>query len=153
MNGRLLLWAALCCQGLLGCSGKPAPPRPDLPEARLVPVLADLHLAEALLTDHADKRLRDSLMTVYTRQILTLHGVQAQDVEQSLDAYFADPQALQSLYAQVEMRLEQQALSAPTQPDRPGIDERPPAEDTLRQDTAKKKFDPLVPATWGVKVD
>lgn len=74
---------------------------PILSEDKIKLILRDIHLAEALLTEVADRRSKDSLARMYYGQIFKLHDVDQDEFDQSMHAYFTDPPALDSLYQEV----------------------------------------------------
>lgn len=81
---------------------KPIPvEKPLLNEDELIPILKDIHVAEALLTETIDRRAKDSLARLYYGQIFRLHGIDSSIFNQSMHAYFTDPSALDSLYQAV----------------------------------------------------
>lgn len=79
---------------------------PVLSEEKLRLILKDIHLAESLLTEEVDRRIKDSLARVYYHQIFRLHEVDPEDFDQSMHAYFTDPWALDSLYRDVMKELD-----------------------------------------------
>ena len=74
---------------------------PLLSEEELVPVLKDIHLAEAMLTEVMNKQDKDSLARLYYAQIFALHKVDTAQFDQTMNAYMANPPALDSLYEAV----------------------------------------------------
>ncbi|CAA6801650.1 MAG: Unknown protein [uncultured Aureispira sp.] len=72
-----------------------------LSEEELIPILKDIHIAEALLTETVDRRKKDSLARFYYGQIFELHQVDSATFNKSMHAYFTDPPALDSLYQEV----------------------------------------------------
>ena len=95
--------AALLFCALTGCSDEPQPLQ--VPEERLVGVLADLHIAEAALQALRGKT-KNSMATVYYDQIYTLHDVDSAEVHQSLEQLREDPQRMKALYDRVMERVE-----------------------------------------------
>lgn len=72
-----------------------------LSEEELIPILKDIHIAEALLTETVDRREKDSLARFYYGQIFELHQVDSIVFNKSMHAYFTNPVALDSLYQAV----------------------------------------------------
>ena len=78
---------------------------PKLSVKQLLPVLADVHIAENLVRD---KRLeRDSTVTVYDiayyyEQICAMHQVDIKDLKYAIEYYTARPKQLEKLYEEVE---------------------------------------------------
>ncbi len=81
--------------------------KPLISEQKLTEVLKDIHVAEALLTETNDRRTKDSLARIYYAQIFRLHDISREDFDQSMNAYFTDPAALDSLYQKVILHLSQ----------------------------------------------
>jgi hypothetical protein len=79
--------------------------KPLISEEKLTEVLKDIHVAEALLTETNDRRIKDSLARIYYAQIFRLHEISPEDFDQSMNAYFTDPAALDSLYQKVILNL------------------------------------------------
>ena len=73
----------------------------QLSDEELIPILKDIHIAEALLKETVDRRKKDSLARFYYGQIFELHQVDSLVFNQSMEAYFTDPVALDSLYQRV----------------------------------------------------
>lgn len=93
--------AALVVILFTGCF-KPIPiEKPLLSDEELIPILKDIHIAEALLTETVDRRKKDSLARLYYGQIFELHQVDTAAFNQSMHAYFSNPAALDSLYQEV----------------------------------------------------
>ena len=72
-----------------------------LSDEELIPILKDIHIAEALLTETVDRRVKDSLARFYYGQIFELHQVDSIVFNKSMHAYFTNPAALDSLYQSV----------------------------------------------------
>ena len=79
----------------------------------MVAVLKDIHVAEAMLTETGDRRKKDSLARIYYPQIFRIHEVSPEDFDQSMNAYFTDPVALDSLYEAVIKRLADEKAAIP----------------------------------------
>lgn len=72
-----------------------------LSEEKIIAILKDVHVAEAMLTETADRRAKDSLARTFYPQIFRLHNVSPKDFDQTMNALFTDPAALDSIYAKV----------------------------------------------------
>lgn len=72
-----------------------------LSDDELIPILKDIHVAEALLTEIVDRREKDSLARLYYGEIFRIHKVDTAVFNQSMHAYFTNPPALDSLYQAV----------------------------------------------------
>ena len=75
--------------------------KPILSEQEMIPLLKEIHLAEALLTEITDKKLKDSVSRYYYQHIFENSSVSETDFEQSMHAYFTQANALDSLYQKV----------------------------------------------------
>lgn len=117
--------AALFC----GCY-RPIPTEtPIIPREQMIPVLKDIHLAEALLVEIQDNRAKDSIARLYYAQIYAIHRIDPLDFEQSYNAYVGDPHALDSLYRDVIQALDTERNKLKTQseqgtPEMDPVDER-----------------------------
>lgn len=89
-----------------GCYRQTPVKKTILSPEEMAPILKDIHLAEAWLIEARDRREKDSLARFYYAQIFALHRVDSAVFGQSLDAYFTDPHALDSLYRDVIQLLE-----------------------------------------------
>lgn len=93
--------AALVVILFSGCY-KPIPvEKPLLSDEELIPILKDIHVAEALLTETVDRRAKDSFARLYYGQIFELHAIDSSVFNQSMNAYFTNPSGLDSLYQKV----------------------------------------------------
>jgi hypothetical protein len=75
--------------------------KPILSEQEMIPLLKEIHLAEALLTEITDKKIKDSVSRYYYQHIFENSSVSETDFEQSMQAYFTQANALDSLYQKV----------------------------------------------------
>ena len=75
----------------------------------------EIHLAEALLTEIVDKQQKDSMAHYYYQHILQQHNISKDDFDQSMNAYFSNPQALDSMYQKIIQAIsdEKKQLDAP----------------------------------------
>ena len=85
----------------------------DLPlsirEEALIPILADVHLAEAAL-QNTYGAVKDSLSGLYYEQIFTIHGVSQADFEQTMSILREDPLRMERIYGRVlELLTEEEA--------------------------------------------
>ena len=91
---------------------KPIPvEKPILSEDKIKEVLKDVHVAEALLTETSDRRKKDSLARIYYGQILRIHNISPEDFDQSMNAYFTNPGALDSLYQKIILDISKEKAS------------------------------------------
>lgn len=90
---------------------------PLMSQEELVPVLRDIHLAEAMLTEIMNKQEKDSLARLYYAQVFTMHQVDTAVFDQTMNAYMTDPPALDSLYDAVIQALnEDKKVATENQP-------------------------------------
>lgn len=75
--------------------------KPLLPHEQMVPIVKDVHLAESMLVEVADLWVKDSLARLYYHQIFAIHRIDSNQFEQSMNAYYGNPYALDSLYRDV----------------------------------------------------
>jgi hypothetical protein len=100
MRKSLLVLGILC---LLGACRKP---ETHLPPDRMIPILADLHLADAysnMIRDstHPNAEKNYDSLAVWTNQIFAKHKITAKEFTKSLDWYRNRPVELDSLFAAV----------------------------------------------------
>ncbi|MFK7799851.1 MAG: DUF4296 domain-containing protein [Aureispira sp.] len=81
---------------------------PLMSKEELIPVLKDIHLAEALLTEIMNKQEKDSLARLYYAQIFEMHQVDSALFDQSMNAVMTNPIVLDSLYDGVIQALSQE---------------------------------------------
>lgn len=93
--------AAAAVALLFACYSEIPAQKAILSEEQLLPVLKEIHLAEALLTEIVDKQQKDSMSHYYYQHILQQHNISKEDFDQSMNAYFSNPQALDSLYQKI----------------------------------------------------
>lgn len=98
---RIARWALLPL--LLGaCAPDPGPPRPDdlLTPAEMVPLLADLHVAEARAQHSA--RAADTIQALYLAQEKTIYwkrGIEPDRFNRSFQYYAGHPADLEAIYS------------------------------------------------------
>ncbi len=79
--------------------------KPILSEDKMIIILKDIHLAEALLSEITDRRAKDSTAIIYYNEIFRIHQVDTANFEQSMNAYFSNPAQLDSLYNKVSLKI------------------------------------------------
>ncbi len=82
-----------------------AGPEAPLTEDELVPILIDLHLAEAGL-QNLYGITKDSMRSVYTEQIFAIHEIDSAILDSTLMTYLKDAEGLAALYEKVLKGLE-----------------------------------------------
>ena len=80
---------------------------PGLPvdEAKLVKVLADVHIAEVAAQNFAGA-YKDSIKRIYYQQIYEIHGISEADFKSSLQVLSDHQDKMEKLYKKVETQLE-----------------------------------------------
>lgn len=81
-----------------GC--RPRSPELPIPKEKLVPLLADVQLAEALL-QNLYGREKDSTAMVYYQKICSLHGVEKSQLDTTLVLLQDDPKRMQEIFGEV----------------------------------------------------
>ena len=76
-------------------------PTPSIKEQDLIPVLVDIHIAEAAMQSITHKHLKDSIGDIYYNQIFEIHGVEKADFDQTMAILREDPYQLKSIYKTV----------------------------------------------------
>ena len=81
-----------------GCGEKPLPI--SISEEAMVPILRDVHIAEAALQT-MPSNTRDSMAEIYYLQIFKIHGVTWDDFEQTMGVLREDPIRMERIYEKV----------------------------------------------------
>ena len=66
----------------------------------LVPILADIHTAEAI-AQPLDRKMKDSMVDFYYEQILEIHQVKKDDFDRTMEVLRKDPILTKKVYAEV----------------------------------------------------
>jgi hypothetical protein len=82
-----------------------------IPEAKLIEILADAHIAEAAVQSLGGAQ-RDSLITAYYNQLFEIHQVSRQDFEASLEALEQNPARMMEVYEKVTEHLNRLELES-----------------------------------------
>jgi len=72
-----------------------------IPEEQLVPLLADIHLAEAVIREQPDPYLRDSMADQYYDYIFQLHQLDESDFLTSIEMLKEDLARMEQVYKKV----------------------------------------------------
>lgn len=91
-----------CLLVLWGCTSKN--PDPPIQEKDLIPLLEDVHLAEAAL-QNVRGPMKDSLSTLYYKEICTIHRINKTTLDTTLAMLRRDPERMTRLYTQVIERV------------------------------------------------
>ncbi|MEQ8703531.1 MAG: DUF4296 domain-containing protein [Phaeodactylibacter sp.] len=103
MKSYLLLIS--CSLALLLSNCESPKSKPKIPEAQLVSILADIHLAEAAL-QALRGTTKDSVSQLYYHQIYAIHQVDSATVQAALQEMREQPEGMKDLYDQVMERVE-----------------------------------------------
>lgn len=76
-----------------------------IPTAKMVSILADVHVAESAAT-YLTGNTKDSIVNMYYQQIYEIHGMKAEEVKQNLDMLKREPIQLEKVYKMVVDSLE-----------------------------------------------
>lgn len=95
---RKYLLFVLFLTGLTACENKPSELR--ISEEVLIPILADLHIAEAAM-QHLRGELKDSMAGVYYEQLYEIHNVNKKDFDHTMAILREDPIRLEQIYDKV----------------------------------------------------
>ncbi len=97
----LLLFIHLCT----ACNYGTAPEQASVSDEKMARVMADLSIADAA-TNGITGYDRDSLMQVYFKQVLELHGLTLEQHEKNLRIYANDSERMKRLLEQAETMLD-----------------------------------------------
>ncbi len=78
----------------------------SLPNDRLIPILCDIHIAEAAVQQVNGAR-KDSLNEVYLDQICTIHQISRERLDEVLEELRNNPDAMKKAYLAVAQALEE----------------------------------------------
>ena len=71
-----------------------------IPKAKLVPVLMDIHMVEAVV-ENDSQVMKDSLAALYYPQIFEKHGVTAKDFDSTVNFMNERPKLMHDIYEDV----------------------------------------------------
>lgn len=106
---KIYILSSLCLLLLTACYKNPETPAPKIPEDKMIAVLADIHIAEALLTEISPGLKKDSMAQFYYQQIYYIHNIEPEDFDQSMEVYMQKPFVLDSLFTKVITKLGEDA--------------------------------------------
>lgn len=89
---------------ILGCnySEKKKPPENIIPEKQLIPILVDIHFADATLSVlHFDKKNARYKPENYYNIVLKKHGIDRKKFDESIEYYSKNPEELDIIYDKV----------------------------------------------------
>lgn len=94
-----------CCLSLFLPACETTEEKPQIPEEKMVKVLADIHIAEAALQTLRGQT-KDSMSQTYYHQIYAIHEVDSLEVQETLQAMRENPDKMKALYDKVMERVE-----------------------------------------------
>jgi len=77
----------------------------EIEESKLVPLLADVHLAEVAIQD-ATTTTKDSIATLWYGYVFKQHGVTQEAFEKTMNVLRKDPKRIGKLYEKVQEELD-----------------------------------------------
>lgn len=92
----------LPCLTLLLCFFSCEEPKPELtiPEERLIPLMADIHLAD-MATLNIPQTVKDSIQEAYLNQIFRIHDIDRAVFDSNMQILYADPARYQEISVKV----------------------------------------------------
>ena len=88
----------ICITFLFSCKEEEIPL--PISEEQLIPILVDVHIAEAAV-QNVRYEIKDSISDIYYEQIFTIHKVEEKDFYETMDHLKRDAIKLEAIYAQV----------------------------------------------------
>lgn len=92
---KLLILIFFCLSFLLACNTTSE--QLTIPEDKLIPLLADIHFAEAAVNNVFGEQ-KDSLLQIYYSQIYVFHDIGKEEFEKNMSILRKNPSRLESLY-------------------------------------------------------
>ena len=86
-----------------------------LTDDQMIDVLTDMHIAEAAILS-LNKKLKDSVATVYYAQIFEIHGVEDSVFNRDIEILRNDAKHLEDIYQKVIVKIEQLDIGSPEVP-------------------------------------
>jgi len=100
---------------LIACSGNKGKPASNILQTeKMIPVLEDIHLAEAyVFNQHMNTNLSTKWLSYYYHVIYRIHQIDSAQFSQSLAYYESNPEKLLDIYDKLltDMSIRQEAIS------------------------------------------
>ena len=92
----------------VSCYKEPELSSREISDQKMIEILADVHLAEAKLTEFAAKPevFKDSIARVYYNNIFKIHQVKGDEYDHCMNALMKNPDALSKIYEKVLEKLQ-----------------------------------------------
>lgn len=95
-----LIGASLVAILFLSACGSDKKEKLPIPESELPSLLADIHLAEAVI-QNTNGNIRDSVADVYYQQIFLIHNLSEEDFDKTMAILREDPARIKPIYDKV----------------------------------------------------
>ena len=102
-NIRHLFWIVAVVTTFAACNETTVSPKkiePDIPQEKMVQILKDIHLAEAI-SQSERTNIKDSLLAIYYDDIYRIHNITKEDLERNLKLWMSDAEVTDKLYEKV----------------------------------------------------
>lgn len=102
-NIRHLFWMIIITATFTGCNETTVSPKkiePDIGQEKMVEILKDIHLAEAI-SQSERTNVKDSLLAIYYDDIYRIHDITKEDLERNLKLWMNDAEEVDKLYEKV----------------------------------------------------
>jgi len=102
-NIRHLFWMILITAIFTACNETTVNPKkiePDIPQEKMIQILKDVHLAEAI-SQSERTNVKDSLLAIYYEDIYRIHNITKEDLERNLKLWMSDAEVADKLYEKV----------------------------------------------------
>ncbi len=102
-NIRDLFWIILAIVTFTACNETTVAPKkiePDIPQEKMIQILKDVHLAEAIAQSERTN-VKDSLLAIYYEDIYRIHNITKEDLERNLKLWMNDAEVVDKLYEKV----------------------------------------------------
>ena len=102
-NIRDLFWIIIAITIFTACNETTVIPKkiePDIPQEKMIQILKDVHLAEAV-SQSERTNVKDSLLAIYYDDIYRIHNITKEDLERNLKLWMSDAEVTDKLYEKV----------------------------------------------------
>lgn len=102
-NIRDLFWIMIVTAIFTACNETAVNPKkiePDIPQEKMIQILKDIHLAEAI-SQSERTNVKDSLLAIYYDDIYRIHNITKEDLERNLKLWMSDAEMTDQLYEKV----------------------------------------------------
>jgi len=102
-NIRDLFWIIILAAIFTACNETTVSPKkiePDIAQEKMVEILKDIHLAEAIAQSERTN-VKDSLLAIYYDDIYRIHDITKEDLERNLKLWMSDAEVTDKLYEKV----------------------------------------------------